>query len=91
MIETEDGRLAILNVCTNLSAFIEERDKLVQQIEQVYCEKIQKQQEYENALRPLRLSDFNGQKKVVDNLEVFVEAAKYRHFADNLNICIFVV
>ena len=47
VIETEDGRLAILNVCTNLSAFIEERDKLVQQIEQVYCEKIQKQQEYE--------------------------------------------
>ena len=25
VIETEDGRLAILNVCTNLSAFIEER------------------------------------------------------------------
>ena len=37
------------------------------------------EKEVENALRPLRFSDFNGQKKVVDNLEVFVEAAKYRH------------
>ncbi len=31
-----------------------------------------------NALRPLKFSDFSGQKKVVENLEVFVEAAKYR-------------
>lgn len=34
--------------------------------------------EYENALRPLTFDDFNGQFKVVDNLRVFVEAAKYR-------------
>ena len=34
--------------------------------------------EYENALRPLRFDDFSGQHKVVDNLRVFVEAAKYR-------------
>ncbi len=34
--------------------------------------------EFEKALRPLRFADFNGQKKVVENLEVFVEAAKYR-------------
>ena len=37
------------------------------------------EKESENALRPRKYSDFNGQKKVVDNLEVFVEAAKYRH------------
>ena len=36
------------------------------------------EKEYENALRPLRLGDFSGQQKVVENLEVFVEAAKYR-------------
>lgn len=36
------------------------------------------EKEYENALRPLRFGDFSGQKKVVENLEVFVEAAKYR-------------
>ncbi len=29
-------------------------------------------------MRPLRFSDFSGQQKVVDNLEVFVEAARYR-------------
>lgn len=36
------------------------------------------EREFENALRPLRFSDFSGQDKVVDNLRVFVEAAKYR-------------
>ncbi len=36
------------------------------------------ERDFENALRPLRFSDFSGQQKVVENLEVFVEAAKYR-------------
>ena len=36
------------------------------------------EKDFENALRPLHFSDFNGQQKVVQNLEVFVEAAKYR-------------
>ena len=36
------------------------------------------ERDFENALRPLRFSDFSGQQKVVDNLAVFVEAAKYR-------------
>ena len=36
------------------------------------------EKDYENALRPLSFDDFNGQNKVVDNLRVFVEAAKYR-------------
>ena len=34
--------------------------------------------EFENALRPLSFSDFAGQKSVVSNLSVFVEAAKMR-------------
>ena len=37
------------------------------------------EKDFENALRPLRFDDFNGQPKVVENLGVFVEAAKYRH------------
>ena len=36
------------------------------------------EKDFENALRPLAFSDFSGQQKVVENLEVFVEAAKYR-------------
>ena len=36
------------------------------------------EKDFENALRPLRFEDFSGQQKVVENLEVFVEAAKYR-------------
>ena len=36
------------------------------------------EKDFENALRPLRFGDFSGQHKVVENLEVFVEAAKYR-------------
>ena len=38
----------------------------------------QGEKDFENALRPLAFKDFSGQKKVVENLEVFVEAAKYR-------------
>ena len=34
--------------------------------------------EFENALRPPKFDDFSGQNKVVENLRVFVEAAKYR-------------
>ncbi len=36
------------------------------------------EKDFENALRPLRFDDFNGQQKVVENLGIFVEAAKYR-------------
>ncbi len=36
------------------------------------------ERDFENALRPLAFDDFSGQRKVVDNLRVFVEAAKYR-------------
>jgi Holliday junction DNA helicase RuvB len=37
-----------------------------------------REKDFENALRPLSFKDFSGQKKIVENLEVFVEAAKYR-------------
>ena len=36
------------------------------------------EKEFENALRPLRFEDFSGQDKVVDNLRVFVQAARMR-------------
>lgn len=38
----------------------------------------QKEKDFENALRPLCFEDFSGQMKVVENLRIFVEAAKYR-------------
>ncbi len=38
----------------------------------------QGEKDFENALRPLSFGDFSGQKKIVENLQVFVEAAKYR-------------
>jgi Holliday junction DNA helicase RuvB len=34
--------------------------------------------EFEKQLRPLSFDDFKGQKQVIDNLEVFVTAAKQR-------------
>lgn len=37
-----------------------------------------KEKDFENALRPLSFNDFNGQQKIVDNLKIFVEAAKLR-------------
>lgn len=36
------------------------------------------EKDFENALRPPKFADFSGQQKVVDNLRIFVEAAKYR-------------
>ena len=36
------------------------------------------EKEFEKALRPPKFNDFSGQQKVVENLKVFVEAAKYR-------------
>lgn len=38
----------------------------------------EKERDFENALRPLAFEDFSGQAKVVENLRIFVEAAKYR-------------
>ncbi len=37
-----------------------------------------KEQEVEARLRPANFSDFDGQKKIVENLKIFVEAAKLR-------------
>ena len=37
-----------------------------------------KEKEFENALRPLSFKSFSGQDKVVENLEIFVRAAKMR-------------
>ena len=34
------------------------------------------EKEFERALRPLNFGDFQGQKKIVENLEIFVRAAK---------------
>lgn len=36
------------------------------------------EKEIEKALRPLSFDDFNGQQKVVDNIKIFVTAAKHR-------------
>ncbi|MCE1188000.1 MAG: Holliday junction branch migration DNA helicase RuvB [Ignavibacteria bacterium] len=36
------------------------------------------EKEYEKALRPARFSDFTGQQKIVDNLNVFISAARKR-------------
>lgn len=37
-----------------------------------------REREFENALRPLRFEDFSGQDRVVENLRIFVKAAKLR-------------
>lgn len=45
----------------------------------IHNEKLGKaEQEYENALRPLNFGSFSGQDKVVENLKVFVAAARMR-------------
>ena len=45
-----------------------------------YRDEAEKQDvDYDKVLRPKRLSDFTGQPKVVDNLSIFVKAAKLRN------------
>ncbi len=38
----------------------------------------EKEKEFENALRPLSFDDFSGQSKIIENLKIFVKAAKMR-------------
>ena len=38
----------------------------------------EKEKEFENALRPLSFDDFSGQNKIIENLRIFVQAAKMR-------------
>lgn len=45
------------------------------------------EKEFEKALRPLKFDDFSGQKNVVENLRVFVEAAKYRESPSTTPFC----
>ena len=42
---------------------------------------VERDGDYERALRPGRFEAFNGQEKIVDNLRVFVAAARMRHEA----------
>ena len=44
-----------------------------------YREEAEKHNDIDKVLRPQRLADFTGQHKVVDNLEVFVQAATLRN------------
>ena len=47
------------------------------------------EKEFEKALRPLEFDDFNGQSNIVENLQVFVKAAKMREEAlDVMATCI---
>ena len=41
-------------------------------------ERLENEIEFDQSLRPLRFRDFVGQKKIVDNLKVFISAAKKR-------------
>ncbi|MCF8379895.1 MAG: Holliday junction branch migration DNA helicase RuvB [Bacteroidales bacterium] len=41
----------------------------------------EKEKDFEKKLRPLSFSDFSGQKKIIENLKVFVQAAKLREEA----------
>lgn len=46
--------------------------------ERILCPAESQLDERSQALRPMRLEDFNGQPKVVENLRMFIEAAKSR-------------
>lgn len=44
----------------------------------IRTQQIEREKDVENALRPLCFSDFSGQAKIVENLRIFVQAARLR-------------
>lgn len=44
----------------------------------IHSTRAESDRDFEKALRPVRFSDFNGQEKIIENLKVFVAAAKIR-------------
>lgn len=44
----------------------------------IRAKQMEKEKDVENALRPLSFSDFSGQNKIVENLRIFVQAARLR-------------
>jgi holliday junction DNA helicase RuvB len=44
----------------------------------VTAEKIEQESTFEQTLRPLKFEDFVGQKKITDNLKIFIQAARKR-------------
>ncbi|MBQ8055521.1 MAG: Holliday junction branch migration DNA helicase RuvB [Paludibacteraceae bacterium] len=44
----------------------------------IHKQQYERESDYEKALRPLSFEDFNGQQKIVENLRIFVEAARQR-------------
>ena len=68
---SDNGMQSFHYLCTKIKCMAEDFDIRDEQLSS-------NEKEFENALRPLRFRDFNGQQKVVENLEIFVEAAKYR-------------
>ncbi len=44
----------------------------------IRSERLRSDQDFERALRPMRFGDFAGQDKIIDNLRVFVQAARQR-------------
>lgn len=44
----------------------------------IRASRVDSDKEFERALRPLEFDDFNGQDKIIENLRIFVQAAKMR-------------
>jgi len=44
----------------------------------IHAQRIESDKDFERALRPEQFEDFNGQEKIIENLRIFVEAAKKR-------------
>ncbi|MGN0214145.1 MAG: Holliday junction branch migration DNA helicase RuvB [Muribaculaceae bacterium] len=50
----------------------------MEEIFDIHNQRLESDKDFERALRPERFEDFNGQEKIIENLRVFVQAAKQR-------------
>ncbi len=76
--ETRKLRNYPCGICCNFCTFASQSEKMEENFDIREHKLTSKERDFENALRPLNFQDFSGQDKVVDNLRIFVKAARLR-------------
>ena len=79
-IKNERVHFILLSVCIIFVRYIKERgcDFMEEDFNIRDHQLTSRERDFENALRPLSFEDFSGQDKVVENLRIFVKAARLR-------------
>ena len=61
-----------------MNATAQKTDRKMTEDFDIRASRLDSDRDFERALRPLTFDDFNGQEKIIENLRIFVQAAKLR-------------